>query len=201
MFCLNKKKEKKSTNVPTAAHHDDGILSSSLRFVYKTELFSDYKIIINSRTIPCHKVILACRSSFFLALFQSQMQDANNSSIHLKDFNDKAVKKCVEFMYTNLLDDVYSKEELIELMNVGSFLGVENISSSIAEKLKTILSNENVCEIFQKSYEHNSENVKDLCIKFIIENFNLIVKLEDFIDLPKECMKNVLTQYTNGSKK
>ena len=111
-------------------------LGKSFQKLLQNHLFCDYTIVLNSFEIQCHQNILACRSKFFLKLFQSKMKDSNENSIILNEFEDKLMKILINFMYTDFLEiENCSNEDLIELMNIGKFLEIENISNLIEDKI------------------------------------------------------------------
>ena len=172
-------------------------LGKSFQTSLENGLLSDYEIITNSSKIKCHRIILASRSKFFLNLFQSNMIDSNENSITLTDFDDNLIKIAIEFIYTDTLKTKKcSGAELIELMNVGNYLEIQNFSNIISNKIENILSKENIFEIYKKAFEFNFEEVQKTCIDFFIINFKELIAHPKFLELPKNSLANLFKSYS-----
>ena len=61
------------SSIEDLEQEDDPIstLGKSFQNLFETGILSDYKIIRKTCKFDCHRNILACRSKFFLNLFQS----------------------------------------------------------------------------------------------------------------------------------
>eukprot|EP01080_Neovahlkampfia_damariscottae_P001683 gene1683-452_t len=171
-------------------------LGNSLNLLLQTSMFSNYKIILNSEEIKCHRSLLAVRSKFFLKLFESKMEDSKNDFIELKDFEDKLMKIAINFIYTDVLKTKGCfGSDLIDLMNIGNFLEIDNFSKKISQKIEFILSIENIFEIYLKSFEYDFQEVQNSCVEFIVFHYKEIIVHPKFLELPKECMSQVFKAY------
>ena len=65
-------------------------------------------------------------------------------------------------------------------MNIGNYFEIENFSNIISNKIEIALSKENIFEICRNAFEFNFEEVQKTCLKFMIENINEIVLIQNF---------------------
>ena len=72
--------------------------------------YSDFKIICGNSdqetrtSIHCHEVFLANESPYFAGLFESGMQEADDSEVEIKDYDVEVVKIFVQFIYTKKIE-------------------------------------------------------------------------------------------------
>eukprot|EP01080_Neovahlkampfia_damariscottae_P001682 gene1682-451_t len=178
-------------------------LGNSLGALLVNSSFTDYTIHLKSTEIKCHRTLLIARSKFFLKfkfflkLFESKMEDSKNDFIELKDFEDKLMKIAINFIYTDVLKTKgCSGSDLIDLMNIGNFLEIDNFSKKISQKIEFILSIENIFEIYLKSFEYDFQEVQNSCVEFIVFHFKEIILLPQYLELPKECITKVFKEYS-----
>lgn len=57
------------------------VLLKQIETLYLTDQLSDITIIVESERFPCHRVILACRSAYFRAMFFGGLREQQDVTI------------------------------------------------------------------------------------------------------------------------
>jgi hypothetical protein len=105
--------------------------------VWKSGLLHDFTIACNDKQFKCHKVILASRSIFFKAMFNSNLQEATKNLLDIKDANADTVGSFIEFVYTDQLSD--ESQFTTELLVLAERLQFEALKLACEEAIsKTI---------------------------------------------------------------
>jgi hypothetical protein len=90
-------------------------LVEAMSALWKSGLLNDFTIACEGKEFKCHKVILASRSTYFESLFNSDLQEATENFVDIKDAGADTVGSFIEFVYTDQLSDEsqFSTELLI----------------------------------------------------------------------------------------
>lgn len=109
------------------------------------ELFADFKLLTNDgKTLKAHRSILAARSPMFYAMLSTDMQESQQGSTDVPDFDSTTMKEVLRFIYSNKVDNFddpvlvfaaekYQLEELKQLCieNLQKTLSVKNVVESL----------------------------------------------------------------------
>ena len=89
------------------ADPESSTLGQSLKTLWKDNELTDFKLVCAGETFPCHKVVLACRSDVFKAMFShGHNQEVLTGQAIIKDCKPDILNKFLEFLYTDYLVDV-----------------------------------------------------------------------------------------------
>ena len=77
--------------------------------------FSDFEIVCQGKSFPCHKNVLAARSKVFKTMLNMDGEEAKKNCLVIKDFDIFQVRQLLEFIYTGILkeDDPIGTELLL----------------------------------------------------------------------------------------
>ncbi|XP_067278804.1 kelch-like protein 8 isoform X3 [Pseudorasbora parva] len=76
---------------------------SSLTHFYENGELCDVTLKVGERLICCHKLVLACVVPYFRAMFLSDMAEAKQDLIEIRDFDADAIQDLVGFAYSSRL--------------------------------------------------------------------------------------------------
>ena len=79
----------------------------------------DVEIVLGSKHINCHRVVLACVSQYFKTMFTSEMAESKRQSVNIKDIDEGALQSIIKFAYTAKI--------LLTVENVQSLLYASSI--------------------------------------------------------------------------
>ncbi|XP_036877055.1 kelch-like protein 8 isoform X4 [Manis javanica] len=88
---------------------------SLLQFYENGEL-CDITLKVGSKLIPCHKLVLACVIPYFKAMFLSEMAEAKQTLIEIRDFDGDAIEDLVRLplLPVDFLMGVVAKEQIVK---------------------------------------------------------------------------------------
>ncbi|XP_071071723.1 kelch-like protein 8 isoform X3 [Dasypus novemcinctus] len=88
---------------------------SLLRFYENREL-CDVTLKVGSKLISCHKLVLACVIPYFRAMFLSEMAEAKQTLIEIRDFDGDAIEDLVRLplLPVDFLMGVVAKEQIVK---------------------------------------------------------------------------------------
>merc|ERR1719228_2068482 len=77
---------------------------------------SDFKIVSGGKTFPCHKLVLAARSSVLMTMLENDMMEVENDTMEAREevltlnhIEPDIVKSLIKFIYTGKVDDLETK--------------------------------------------------------------------------------------------
>lgn len=136
--------------------------------LFESGRFSDLTIIVGSKKIQVHKIVLASRSSVFARMFENDMKENLTGSITIEDFSVEAVEDFLKFIYNvNFIKETNA----MELFALGSKYDIEDLTSVCEEHIMNNLMESNAFEIFTFGHLYSSKKMKDLAFNEISKMF------------------------------
>ncbi|AST09568.1 BTB kelch domain protein [NY_014 poxvirus] len=129
-------------------------LLSMLRGFRDSGRLCDTRLIVDTYTIPAHKLILIGASEYFSILFSDHFLDSNKRDIHLNNLDGQSVNELVKYMYSGELD--LNDDTIFSILTTADFL---QIRSAIKLCENYIINNININNcikyfIFMDRYSH-----------------------------------------------
>ena len=87
----------------------------------------DVQLLVNNTIIPAHRVVLAAFSPYFRAMFCSQLNESQQSSVSIQDFSTAIVSLIVEYAYTASID--ITEENVQMILRAASFMQIETLEN------------------------------------------------------------------------
>ena len=138
--------------------------------------FSDVTFIVDDREIYAHRSILASRCEHFDAMFRSGMRESHESRIPLPNVSYDVFLLILEYLYTDSVKiDI---QHAVELYIVAEFYQIDRLKEMSTLVVKRNLNGDNAADLLQAAHENHCLHIKDLCMEFIVANFDLISKSE-----------------------
>ena len=157
---------------------------------YINKRFTDITVIVEENNISCHRLILAANSSYFRAVFNY----SNDEQIHLPGITVKSFLLLLEFMYTSSISlDI---NNAIEVLEAADFLQMRDIVEACSSLLLQAINVSNCVQLMQVGECHMCISLAEYAQKFATENFNEVVKSEDFIELSFHSLLSFLQRDT-----
>lgn len=88
---------------------------------FRQNLLCDVTIVVDTKEIPAHKVVLSSCSQYFYAMFTGDLAEAKSDRITLQEIDPKALIQLIDFVYTS---EIHVTEENVQVSYYyrGSFL-------------------------------------------------------------------------------
>jgi len=139
------------------------------------DMFSDLKLVCGSRRVEllCHTNILAARSPVFFAMFQHDTVEAQNKEVEMTDVEPEVVEEMLEYIYTGKTNSSGKEAELLAAADKYSLLELKN---ECEEALCNKTNIDTVLAMLVLADRHEAGKLKDVCVKFLIENCHTVVR-------------------------
>ena len=128
--------------------------------------FSDCKLIIDQKEVPVHKAILSSRSPIFAEILNEQ-----TTSIVINDVDYDGLLVMLHFLYTGSIDNL-NFERAKKVIPVLNKYEVNSLKKKCENLLSQELDTENAIELLVFAEKNNAHDLKDVVIKFVVENLN-----------------------------
>ncbi|KAM5158544.1 kelch-like protein 8 isoform 2-T2 [Callospermophilus lateralis] len=154
---------------------------SLLQFYENGEL-CDVTLKVGSKLISCHKLVLACVIPYFRAMFLSEMAEAKQTLIEIRDFDGDAIEDLVKFVYSSRI--TLTVDNVQPLLYAACILQVELVARACCEYMKLHFHPSNCLAVRAFAESHNRIDLMDMADQYACEHFTEVVECEDFVRLP-----------------
>uniref|UniRef100_A0A0N5C0A2 BTB domain-containing protein n=1 Tax=Strongyloides papillosus TaxID=174720 RepID=A0A0N5C0A2_STREA len=141
-------------------------------------LFTDCSIKVGRTTIKVHRGVLATRSLVFYNILNSTSRKSQKNVIEIKNFHVEVVKKMLRYIYTDHVSDI--EHIASEVLAIAVEYGLDKLKEIAIECLCDDLTMGNVCERFILSEKFSSQELKEFCQDFIIDNAEPLIKTKNW---------------------
>lgn len=193
-----------SENVHETAKCDIQNLGNDLLRLYLDSKFCDIEITTGDRVFSVHKTVICARSRVFSAMFENDTQEKNSGVVDIPDVDSATMNRMLTYMYSDVIEDMDFKE--VEKMYVAAdkyeVLPLKKHCSSV---LKSIISVENLADIYSLSDMHQDRDLKTAVEGYVFVYMKKIFKSSEWkkfmelnAQLSAELMHNVLLKLVEG---
>lgn len=151
----------------------------------------DVVLKIGDEHIPTHRAVLAACSSYFYAMFTSDLVESRQKVITMKDIDASVVQTLVEFAYTGKVD--VSVENVQSILATACLVQFHEVRDLCCQFLETQLDPSNCLGIRKFTEAHGCTNFLDVVDNFVLENFREVLKSEEYALLPCELLVKVIS--------
>lgn len=150
--------------------------SAQIGGLVNDEEFSDVTFMVENEPIYAHRAILAHRSEHFAAMFRSGMRESVERVINIPNVSKVTFLLLLEYLYTDSVKiDV---EHAVELYMAADLYHFERLREMCCFVVRRNLSPENAAPLLQMASDNHCQELKDICMKYVVENFDTVSKGE-----------------------
>ena len=146
--------------------------------------FNDVIIQAGAESIPANRMVLACYSEYFKTMFLSQLKEKYQNTVEIKELDGQFIKSVIEYIYTGKID--INANNVMALLGTADFLQVDEVKKMCFDYLETSLTVDNCIDTVKASVLYNNPSPHSRIYQFISENFDETVKTENFKNLSKQ---------------
>jgi len=166
----------------------------SMKSLFLGNKYSDVVFKVGNESIPAHRNVLGSCSQHFDNLFSKHESNTIPVDIEIPNAQPEAFKAILEYLYC---DEVNLHEELAaELLILAPEFDLNDLAIGAEDFLTHIISVDNYLRILNTSDRVGSKSLRKQVWTFVIKNMKVISKREDFEELPRhllmELMENVI---------
>ncbi|XP_013386442.1 kelch-like protein 7 isoform X2 [Lingula anatina] len=156
------------------------------------EEMTDVILIVEGHEFKAHRVVLAACSSFFHAMFTSNMTEAQTSRVELQDIYHGTVEAIIDFAYT--ADIQLNDSNVQELLSAGNRYQIQPIKDACCHYLTQQLSAANCLGIKDFADFHNCPELCEAASNFAYLHFREVCQGEEFLKQRPESVTDLLSK-------
>ncbi|XP_012670073.2 ectoderm-neural cortex protein 1 [Clupea harengus] len=163
-----------------------------LNALRQQRLFTDVLLHAGSRSFPCHRAVLAACSRYFEAMFSGGLMESQASEVDFRDsIHPEVLELLLDYAYSSRV--VINEENAESLLEAGDMLEFQDIRDACAEFLEKNLHPTNCLGMLLLSDAHQCTQLSQPSWSMCLSNFPAISKTEEFLQLPKDMLVQLLS--------
>jgi len=164
--------------------------NGSMKSSFLSKKYSDVTFKVEDESIPAHRNILGTCSQHFDNLFAKHESNTIPLMIQIHDTKPEAFKAILEFLYCG---EVNLYEELAaELLILAPRFDLNDLATGAEDFLTKVINADNYLRMLETSDRIGSKSLRKKVFAFIIKNMKVISKREDFEELPRPLLMEIL---------
>lgn len=152
--------------------------------------FSDVTFLIDGRAVHSHRAILAARSDHFRAMFSSGMRESREHEIRLQHMRVPVFLALLEYIYVDSVD--VGAEMALELYAAADLYTLDRLKDMCEVIVQKTIDVDNAAMLLQSADEFQTTRVREICLVFIVRNFDAVTKSDGFANLSRDLILDVL---------
>ena len=151
----------------------------------------DVEIRCGSKSMKCHRVILASVSGYFRAMFMGEMLESRQSEINIQDIDENVMENIIRYAYNGKI--TIHIENVQSILYAASILQIESVSNACSDFMKDHLHPDNCVEVLAFAKLHNQEQLIKYTEDFFVENFVDVSQRPNFVTVSPDIMETLLS--------
>ena len=150
-------------------------------------IFADWTIISEEgQRFPCHRNILAAKSSTMKAMMTTEMREKEEKETKVH-YNNEVVGAFVNYFYTGAVPHVVLKSNLSSFLTLSELYNLLPLKAQVEDVAIKSLNMENVVEMFSLANLYKAGILLEATKYFIVENKKTLGQ-QDFSQVPQSVM-------------
>ncbi|XP_022106551.1 kelch-like protein 2 [Acanthaster planci] len=167
-------------------------LVSGLKELYKQKQLVDVVLCVEDEEFPCHRCVLASSSPYFHAMFTADLVESRQEKIRIGVVDAISMRLILDYAYTATLE--ITEGNVQGLMLAVNMFQMHNLRDACAHFLERHVTLSNCIGIYFFAVAHACIKLEGLAIDMISENFTEVCKEEEFLQLSKERLIDLLVR-------
>lgn len=157
------------------------LLQDGLYDLLENEKLVDCKLKIKDKEFPCHRLVLCACSSYFRAIFLSDLDESKKREIVLEDVEPGVMGLILRYLYTSKIN--VTEQNVQDIFAVANMYQIPSIFTVCVSFLQKRLSLSNCLAIFRLGLMLDCPRLAMSARNFACERFQLISRDEEFFQL------------------
>jgi len=143
---------------------------------------ADVTVTCGQVALRLHSALLAAKSKFFAATFDTPMVERKQMEVTIKEVEPDIFKKVVRFIYEGELEFAV-EEELAGLLDAADRFDMEELKARLAEQVEPLVEVSTVVAVATLATRYHAEELAGRCVAFIHEH-GVVVGEEELAESP-----------------
>ncbi len=159
--------------------------------------FCDFNLKCGDQEIPVSRLLLAAKSPVFSAMCSDDSEEAKSGQAVLNDVDLKSLEALVKFCHYDRLDE---EELTTDLLAAANKYKIRQLVKKCEVHLSKTMSVDDAIDYFLAAGLHEATKLRTAAKEFITENLVEIEKIEDFKNLGREDLVEILQHSCQKNK-
>lgn len=164
---------------------------TQMQALVNDDKFSDVTFIVEDQPIFAHRAILAQRCDHFAAMFRSGFRESTEKEIRIPNIARQVFLLLLEYIYTDSVR--VDLEHAIDLFTASDQYQLERLRDMCCTIVCRNLNAENSTMLLQAASESHCQVLKEACMNYIVENFEVISKTDGIKQISHPLLLEILS--------
>lgn len=152
--------------------------------------FCDVTLCCGGKEFPCHRIVLASFSSYFQAMFSTNLIESRQERVAINGVEPQMVGKLVRYAYTS--EVLISKANVQALLAAANLLDVMAVREACCRFMERQMDETNCVGIHCFAEAHSCKVLEKQSMDYILENFSSVCQQEEFLSLCVDKLTEIL---------
>ncbi|XP_061613531.1 kelch-like protein 40b [Phyllopteryx taeniolatus] len=157
------------------------LLQDGLYDLLENDKLVDCVLKIKDKEFPCHRLVLCACSSYFRALFLSDLDESKKREVVLEDVEPGVMGLILKYLYTSRIN--VTEQNVQDIFALANIYQIPSIFTVCVSFLQKRLSLSNCLAVFRLGLMLDCPRLAISARNFACERFRLISRDEDFLQL------------------
>eukprot|EP00794_Sanderia_malayensis_P015965 gene15965-17571_t len=151
----------------------------------------DVILVVGTKKLNAHKVVLSACSPYFRAMFTNEMTESRDKEVTMKDVDEKATEELIDFAYTGSIK--IDEANVQTVLPAACLMQLTEIQEACCEFLKKQLDPTNCLGIRAFADTHSCSELLRVANIFSHHKFQDVMEGEEFLHLPLSQLTEILS--------
>ncbi|XP_028267808.1 kelch-like protein 20 isoform X2 [Parambassis ranga] len=172
------------------ARHPNTVLQG-LNSLRHNNAFCDVTLCCGGQEFPCHRIVLASFSSYFQAMFSTDLIESKQERVAINGVEPQMVGMLVSYAYTS---EVYiSKANVQALLAAANLLDVMAVREACCRFMERQMDEMNCVGIHCFAEAHSCKMLEKRSMDYILEHFSTVCQQEEFQSLCVDKLTEIIS--------
>ncbi|KAI6233534.1 hypothetical protein M3Y99_00902700 [Aphelenchoides fujianensis] len=154
-------------------------LLNGLAAVFNDGIHSDFVVQVGSVEFKVLKLIVGIHSEVFQRMFATNMREAEENRVEIKDFSPQAIECLLRYCYTGTLQEL-SSSMLVEVFRAAHCYQMAELVAACKRQAIVMMRVENVLEWLTVGFDYEDEGLKQTFLHFFFQHDEEIQAMPEF---------------------
>ncbi|XP_033624203.1 kelch-like protein 3 [Asterias rubens] len=165
---------------------------SGLQALYKDKQLVDVILCVGDEEFPCHRCVLASSSPYFQAMFTADLAESRQDRISIGVVDTPSLRLVLDYIYTTTIE--INEDNVQGLLLAVNMFQMDTLRDACAHFLERHVTLSNSIGIYFFAVAHDCTRLQELSIDMISDNFTEVCKEEEFLQLTKDRLIDLLSR-------
>ena len=184
-----------ATAVPSSSvfidHARPSHLLHSVSQLYAEGLFSDVTLCAGNDEIKCHRNILAASSSFFMGMFQTELDESRQSKIPIKEMEASTLRLVLSYIYTGKVE--LSVDNVQNVLSAANLFQMIYLRDGCANFMMHHISVDNCVGVYFFARAHECHDLAEAARQMVDAEFEAVCHEQEFLSLPADKLVDIIS--------